>query len=91
MEKPKVIFLDAVGTIIGVKGSVGEIYSDIAQQFGVKVSAKTLNTTFTQSFKTAPPPIFLDAEDQDIAQREFDWWRIIALNTFERVGSQAIF
>ncbi|BAZ31032.1 hydrolase [Cylindrospermum sp. NIES-4074] len=86
MERPKVIFLDAVGTIIGVKGSVGEVYSQIAQQFGVTVSAEILNKAFYQSFKAAPPPIFLDAEAQDIPQREFDWWRIIALDTFESAG-----
>ncbi|MDZ7963184.1 MAG: HAD family hydrolase [Aulosira sp. DedQUE10] len=86
MERPKVIFLDAVGTLIGVKGSVGEVYSQIAQEFDVEVSADTLNKTFIESFKAAPPPIFPDADSQDILQREFDWWRIIALNTFEGAG-----
>ncbi|MFN6566600.1 hydrolase [Nostoc minutum NIES-26] len=86
MERPKVIFLDAVGTLFGVKGSVGEVYSQIAQEFEVEVSAETLNKTFIQSFKAAPPPIFLDADAQDIPQREFDWWRTIALNTFESAG-----
>jgi len=86
MERPKVIFLDAVGTLIGVKGSVGEVYSQIAQEFDVEVSADTLNKTFIESFKAAPPPIFPDAESQDILQREFDWWQIIALNTFEGAG-----
>lgn len=50
------------------------------------VPAETLNTAFIKSFKAAPPPIFPDAELQDIPQREFDWWRIIALNTFESAG-----
>ncbi|QIR39126.1 HAD family hydrolase [Tolypothrix sp. PCC 7910] len=86
MERPKVIFLDAVGTLIGVKGSVGEVYSKLAQEFDVEVSADTLNKTFIESFKAAPPPIFPDADNQDILQREFDWWRIIALNTFESAG-----
>lgn len=85
-EKPKVIFLDAVNTLFGVKGSVGEIYSHIAQEFGVEVSADTLNKAFIQSFKAAPPPIFPDAEEQDIPQREFDWWFNIAQNTFEGAG-----
>lgn len=86
MERPKVIFLDAVGTLIGVKGSVGEVYCQIAQEFDVEVSADTLNQAFIESFKAAPPPIFPDADSQDIPQREFDWWRIIALNTFEGAG-----
>ncbi|MBD2194967.1 MULTISPECIES: HAD-IA family hydrolase [Calothrix] len=86
MERPKVIFLDAVGTIIGVKGSVGEVYRQIAQEFDVDVPADTLNRAFYESFKAAPPPIFPDADSQDILQREFDWWRIVALNTFESAG-----
>src|SRR5689334_7305294 len=86
MERPKVIFLDAVGTLFGVKGSVGEVYSQIAKEFEVTVSAETLNKTFIQSFKAAPPPIFPDAEPQDIPQLEFEWWRTIALNTFESAG-----
>lgn len=87
MERPKVIFLDAVGTIFGVKGSVGEVYSQIAKEFGVNISAARLNKAFIHSFKAAPPPIFLDAEPADIPQREFDWWRVIALNTFEAAGA----
>jgi putative hydrolase of the HAD superfamily len=86
MERPKVILLDAVGTLIGVKGSVGEVYRQIAQEFDVEAAADTLNQAFTESFKAAPPPIFPDADTQDIPQREFDWWRIIALNTFESAG-----
>ena len=82
MEQPKVIFLDAVGTLFDVKGSVGEVYSQIAQEFGVTVSAETLNTAFIQSFKAAPPPIFPDAELQDIPQREFDWWLSRCLTSF---------
>lgn len=86
MKKPKVIFLDAVGTLFGVKGSVGMVYSQIAQDFGVTVSPEILNKEFFKSFKAAPPPIFFDHDLDDVPQREFDWWRIIVLNTFESAG-----
>ncbi|MBK1988630.1 HAD family hydrolase [Sphaerospermopsis aphanizomenoides BCCUSP55] len=86
MKKPKVIFLDAVGTLFGVKGSVGIVYSQIAQEFGVSVAPEILNKHFFKSFKAAPPPIFHDTDIKDIPQREFDWWRTIALNTFEGAG-----
>lgn len=36
--RPKVIFFDAVGTLFGVKGSVGQIYRAIAADFGVEVA-----------------------------------------------------
>jgi len=86
MERPKVIFLDAVGTLFGVKGSVGEVYSHIAQEFGVGISAETLNKTFIQSFKAAPQPIFRYVEPQDIPQYEFEWWHSVVLKTFEQAG-----
>ncbi|MDB9317437.1 HAD-IA family hydrolase [Nodularia spumigena] len=86
MERPKVILLDAVGTLFGVKGSVGEVYSQIAKEFEVEVSAQILNTTFVQSFKAAPPATFPNADLHDIPQQEFEWWRKIAFNTFKSAG-----
>ncbi len=85
MARPKVIFLDAVGTLFGVKGSVGKVYGDIAQRFGVEVSADALNQAFLQSFQAAPP-IFPGTEPEKIPECEFEWWQGIALRTFEQVG-----
>ena len=51
MKQPKVIFLDAVGTLFGVKGSVGEVYSYLASQVGVNCDASLLETLFYQQFK----------------------------------------
>jgi len=43
---PKVIFLDAVGTLFNVRSSVGEAYNKIASRFGVQVSPEVLNRAF---------------------------------------------
>ncbi len=86
MQPPKVIFVDAVGTLFGIKGSVGQVYAKISQQFGVEVSADALNQAFFQSFPAAPPPVFPGVEPQDIPQCEFEWWQAIALRTFQEVG-----
>jgi len=86
MTKPKVIFLDAVGTIIGVRRGVGEVYSNLAQQLGVEVDPDTLNQCFYQSFKAADPCAFPGVELKDIPQWEFNWWRAIAYGTFARAG-----
>lgn len=89
--QPKVIFLDAVGTIFGVKGSVGEVYAQIAQQFGVTVPADRVNGAFYQNFKTAPPPVFPGKQPEEIPQCEYEWWEAIAWNTFQEVGFLAEF
>lgn len=86
MKQPKVIFFDAVGTLFGVRGSVGEVYSAIAQRFGVDVSAQTLDQTFVQSFKAAPPLVFPGVERQEIPACEFEWWQVVALRTFQQAG-----
>jgi putative hydrolase of the HAD superfamily len=85
MKQPKVIFLDAVGTLFGVKGSVGQVYTEIAEKFGVTVAADSLNRAFFQSFKAAPPPI-TNSKPEEIPEREFEWWYAIAQDTFQQVG-----
>ena len=36
-DLPKVIFFDAVGTLFGVKGSVGTVYKAIAKKHNVEM------------------------------------------------------
>ncbi|AFZ34296.1 REG-2-like, HAD superfamily (subfamily IA) hydrolase [Stanieria cyanosphaera PCC 7437] len=86
MTQPKVIFFDAVGTLFGVKGSVGEVYHQIALNFGVKTNPTDLNIAFLNSFKTAPPPIFTNASLPELSQQEYNWWYAIAKSTFTQVG-----
>jgi putative hydrolase of the HAD superfamily len=86
MKQPKVIFLDAVGTLFGIKSNVGKVYADIARQFGVEVPDEAVNTAFFNSFTTAPPPIFPGVKLEDIPDYEFEWWQLIALETFQQVG-----
>ena len=86
MQRPKVIFLDAVGTLFGVKGSVGEVYREIALRFGVDAPAEVLNQAFFKSFKAAEPPIFPGVEPEAMANCEFIWWEAIARSTFAEAG-----
>ena len=85
-QRPKVIFLDAVGTLFGVQGSVGEVYGSIARQFGVEADPILLNQAFFQSFKAAPRMAFPGAAPVEIAQKEYGWWEAIAYQTFDQVG-----
>ncbi len=86
LQQPKVILLDAVGTLFGVRGSVGEVYSAIAQKFGVQVPADRLNAAFFQAFAATNPPVFPGAHPDEIPHCEFEWWRVIALRTFQEAG-----
>lgn len=85
--RPQVIFLDAVGTLFGVRGSVGEIYGAIARQFGVETDPTLLNQAFFQSFKAAPRMAFPGASEAEIFLKEYNWWEAIARQTFAQVGA----
>jgi putative hydrolase of the HAD superfamily len=84
--RPKVIFLDAVGTLFGVQGSVGEVYSNLACKHGVTVEPAVLNQAFLQSFRSAAPMAFPGVETAEIPLWEYDWWEAIARQTFQQAG-----
>ena len=86
MEKPQVVFFDAVGTLFGVRGSVGKIYSQLAQNVGVNVSPDKVNQAFAASFKASDPLAFPGVKSVDIPSQEFKWWGAIARATFDKVG-----
>ncbi|MEO0352554.1 MAG: HAD-IA family hydrolase [Cyanobacteria bacterium P01_A01_bin.15] len=86
MSYPKVIFLDAVGTLFGVKGSVGQVYQTLSQQVGVAASAEELDQAFYQSFADADAMAFPNVSAVEIPHREYLWWLAIAQETFQRAG-----
>jgi len=86
MAPPKVIFFDAVGTLFGVKGSVGNVYSAIAHRFGVVADAEKLDAAFAEAFKRAPSPTFPNVPAQAIPQKEWEWWHEVTKQTFQQVG-----
>ncbi len=91
MAKPAVIFLDAVGTLFGVRGTVGEIYSRFAQQAGVTADPQRLNQAFIHSFLAAPKAAFPGVDPQDRSQYELQWWQAVAQQAFADVGALAAF
>lgn len=87
MSQPKVIFLDAVGTLFGVRSSVGQVYGDLARQVGVETNADELDKAFYRSFKSAPRMAFPDAPVTDIPHLEYRWWQAVAADTFQRIDA----
>lgn len=85
-QKPKVIFLDAVGTLFGAKESIGALYAQVALQFGVNAEISLLEKAFYKSFQAAPPACFPGVNFDDIPQREFEWWYEVSKATFQGAG-----
>lgn len=90
-ENPKVIFLDAVGTLFGVRGGVGQIYSRFAREAGVSVAADAIDRAFRQSFQSAPKMAFPGVDRSALPECEYQWWQAIATQTFTRAGAIAQF
>jgi len=86
MRSPQVIFVDAVGTLFGVKGSVGEQYAKIATDFNVSLDPQLINHAFYQAFPAAPKIAFPDLPQSDIPIAEYRWWRSLAEQTFSQTG-----
>ncbi|EDX84144.1 haloacid dehalogenase-like hydrolase, putative [Synechococcus sp. PCC 7335] len=84
--RPKVIYLDAFGTLFGVKSSVGDLYSQLAHSAGVESDPQAVNQAFYQSFAAAERLAFPEASPADIPALEYHWWKAIVAQTFEQVG-----
>jgi putative hydrolase of the HAD superfamily len=85
MRSPQVICLDAVGTLFGVRGSVGEQYAKVAADFDVSLDPELINRAFYQSFQSAPPMAFAIPQSE-IPVAEYAWWRSLAEQTFSLTG-----
>ena len=88
---PRLICLDAVGTLFGVTDSVGAAYKIVAAQFGVDIPAAAIDQAFYAAFKSAPPMTFPGADPADIPQLEYDWWAELARQTFGALNLVAAF
>lgn len=85
----KVVFFDAVGTLFNVKGSVGRIYLQYAQKYGVDdslVMEHAINSAFRDVFRKMPPPIFSVESPEKLKQCERLWWFDVVHAVFYRVG-----
>lgn len=89
MGRPGAIFVDAVGTLFGVRGSVGHIYSECAQRVGAVVPADRLQDAFSQCFASAPPLAFPGLAPAEIPPAEYAYWYRLTEQTFAKAGGLA--
>jgi len=73
----EVVFLDAVGTLFEVRGSVGKIYSQFGLHHGCALDDGETERAFVQAFRAAPPLAFPGLEGTELHEVERLWWRDI--------------
>lgn len=82
----RAVFFDAAGTLFTVKGSVGEIYAQLAREHGKEVSTADLETGFGRSFARTPAMAFPGVRPEHIPELEKQWWRDLVQNVFAPLG-----
>ena len=84
----RVIFFDAVGTLIETSFCVGGIYSSVAREFGFEADPRILQLNFERSFRRQPPLAFpAGTPDVALIELEKDWWRNLVRAVFADLGS----
>jgi len=81
----RLITFDACNTLFHVRGSPGELYSNVASRFGVQVQPKVLNDSFKHTFREfyKAVPNFGAKGGGKTAEK---WWFGVVKQTFNSAG-----
>ncbi len=83
----KAILFDAVGTILRPHPSVGAVYAQAAEPFGVRCGRRALERAFHRSYRALSPRRFRgDGRLQTSEERERRWWKAVVARSFREAG-----
>jgi putative hydrolase of the HAD superfamily len=85
--RPRGLLLDAMGTVIGLRQSVGHSYAAVARDHGLEVEAAAIDAAFASVYRQAPPLAFGQLGDSDLAAAERRWWGERIVETFNAIGA----
>ncbi len=74
LPPPRALLLDAMGTLIGLRHSVGTTYAAVAAEHGIEVSAGAIDRAFPDVYRQAPPLAFPGLTGTDLLSAERHWW-----------------
>lgn len=86
---PRGLLIDAMGTLIGLRRSVGSTYAELAAAHGVEVQASAINAVFPRLFRQAPALAFPGLAGEALLQAERDWWGERIVDTLRACGHDA--
>jgi putative hydrolase of the HAD superfamily len=73
-SRPLALLLDAMGTLITLRQSVGTTYSTLAAGHGIEVEARAIDRVFPAILHRAPPLAFNSLSGQELRHAELGWW-----------------
>lgn len=72
--RPRGLLLDAMGTLIGLRSTVGHTYAAVAAEHGVEVAPEAIDRAFPGVLRQAPALAFPGLEGDGLLQAERRWW-----------------
>ncbi len=72
--RPRALLLDAMGTLIGLRQTVGSTYAAAAAELGIDVEAEAIDRAFPTVYRQAPPLAFPGLEGEELLAAEREWW-----------------
>lgn len=73
-RRPQALLLDAMGTLIRLRQSVGSSYAALANDFGLAADAAAIDRAFPQVYCQAPPLAFPGLAGEALREAEIAWW-----------------
>ncbi len=86
---PRGLLLDAMGTLIGLRSSVGLTYAALAARHGVAVEAAAIDRAFPHVYRQAPPLAFPGLTGQALEEAEVGWWSARIAEVLAVAGAQS--
>lgn len=74
LPAPEGLLLDAMGTLIGLRRSVGTTYAAVAADHGLAVDPTAIDRIFPAILHQAPPLAFPGQSGADLLEAELRWW-----------------
>jgi len=82
IDRDWVVFFDAGHTLLHPKRSVGSVYAEVAEHYGVKADAGQLGAGFRAAWKRMKVPAAHDAR-----RNEKLWWKQVVEQTWHEIAS----
>jgi len=86
-NRPAGLLLDAMGTLIGLKDSVGTTYAALAQRHGLTVEPAAIDRVFPAIYGQAPPLAFPGQDGAALKLAEINWWGARINDTLLQAGA----
>ena len=87
--RPRGLLLDAMGTLIGLRRSVGQGYAAVAAELGLMLDAAAIDRVFPQVYRQAPPLAFPGLKGPALRQAELNWWGARIAEVLQRIHAPA--